>query len=179
MDTISNPAYSEIVIMAATQMLKTECLLNTIGYYMHKDPSPTMVVQPKDDTAASFSIERLTPMIRDTPVLRGLVESKSTDTKNTITMKSFPGGFIAMVSARSPASLAMRPIRVLLMDEVDRYPISSGSEGDPISLAKKRTTTFHNRKIVYTSSPTIKGRSKIEHHYNYSDKRAYHVERPE
>ena len=46
------------------------------------------------------------------------------------------------------------------MDEVDRFPTSAGTEGDPVALAKKRTTTFWNRKISMTSTPTVKGTSK-------------------
>jgi len=80
-----------------------------------------------------------------------------------------------MTGANAPASLASRPIRVVLCDEVDRYPHSAGSEGDPVSLASKRATTFWNRKIVLTSTPTIKGVSRIEYEYEQSDKRRYHV----
>ena len=41
----------------------------------------------------------------------------------------------------------MRPIRYVLLDEVDRYPQSAGTEGDPVSLAIQRTAEFeHNKK---------------------------------
>ena len=80
-----------------------------------------------------------------------------------------------MAGANSPASLASRPVRILLADEVDRYPVSAGTEGDPLSLGGKRTTTFFNRKKVYTSTPTIKGASRIEDAYEKSDKRRYYI----
>jgi phage terminase large subunit GpA-like protein len=67
----------------------------------------------------------------------------------------------------------------LLCDEVDRYPASAGTEGDPILLGRKRTTTFWNRKIILTSTPTIKGLSRIERAYEESDKRVYKVPCPE
>jgi hypothetical protein len=63
----------------------------------------------------------------------------------------------------------------VLCDEVDRYPVSAGSEGDPILLAKKRSVTFWNRKIVLASTPTIKDQSRIESAYNDSDQREYYV----
>ena len=67
-----------------------------------------------------------------------------------------------MAGANSPASLASRPIKIVLMDETDRYPASAGTEGNPIKLAEKRTTTFWNKKKVKVSTPTIKGISQIE-----------------
>jgi phage terminase large subunit GpA-like protein len=71
-----------------------------------------------------------------------------------------------------------RPIRILLCDEVDRYPFSAGAEGDPVNLAKKRTVTFWNRKIVLVSTPTIRGASRIETAYAESDQRQYWVPCP-
>lgn len=50
-----------------------------------------------------------------------------------------------MGGANSPAGLASRPIRILLCDEVDRFPLSAGTEGDPVDLASKRMTTYWNR----------------------------------
>ena len=61
-------------------------------------------------------------------------------------------------------------------DEVDRFPHSAGTEGDPIDLGRKRTSTFtYNRKIVMVSTPTNKGASRIELAYEESDQRQYFV----
>jgi phage terminase large subunit GpA-like protein len=119
-------------------------------------------------------------MLRDTYVLKGLVKDPRTrDSGNTLLHKRFPGGHITMAGANSPASLASRPIRLVLCDEVDRYPVSAGTEGDPVSLAKKRTTTFWNRKILLTSTPTIKGASRIESAFEQSDQRRFYVPCPQ
>ena len=73
----------------------------------------------------------------------------------------------------------MRPIRYALLDEVDRYPASAGTEGDPVSLAVQRTAEFqHNKKIVMASTPTIKGVSRIEQAWIESDQRDYFVPCP-
>ena len=84
---------------------------------------------------------------------------------DTVMKKNFPGGHITIVGANSPSSLASRPIKVLLADEIDRYPKSAGTEGDPLDLAKKRQTTFWDYKTVMVSTPTIKGDSRIEDAY--------------
>ena len=100
-------------------------------------------------------------MLRDTPVLRDRVNDKSRNSGNTILQKIFPGGHVTMVGANSPSSLASRPIRILLADEIDRYPATAGNEGDPLLLAGKRLATFWNKKEVCVSTPTNKETSRI------------------
>ena len=154
----------------------TELLLNAIGFYICHQPSPILVLQPTLSMGQAFSMDRLAPMIRDTPgLVNKVMDARSRDANNTTLHKGFPGGYISNVSANSAAGLASRPIRVVLADEIDRYPPSAGSEGDPVSLAKKRTAAFHNRKLVLTSTPTIKGSSPIEAAYEASDQRRYFV----
>lgn len=171
MDQINNPEVETIVLMTSSQVGKTEIILNTIGYHIDYDPAPIMVMQPTVEMANTFSKLRLAPMLRDTPALKGKVaNAKSRDSGNTILEKSFPGGAVVMVGANAPAGLASRPIRILLADEVDRFPPSAGTEGDPLSLAEKRTTTFYNRKKIFVSTPTIKGASRIEKVYESSTK---------
>jgi len=102
-------------------------------------------------------------MIRDTPTLAGKVrDAKSKTSWNTILHKIFPGGHVTIAGANSPSSLASRPVRIVLMDEIDRYPVSAGTEGNPIKLAEKRTTAFWNKKKIKVSTPTLKGYSQIE-----------------
>ena len=176
MDAISDPTLRDIVVMAGAQVGKTEMLLNVIGFHIHHDPAPILLVQPTLEMAQAFSKDRLAPMLRDTPALKYKVKDpRSRDANNTTTHKVFTGGHISLVGSNSAAGLASRPIRVVLCDEVDRYPSSAGSEGSPILLARKRSATFHNRKMVMVSTPTNKGASMIESQYEESDKRQYFV----
>jgi phage terminase large subunit GpA-like protein len=102
-------------------------------------------------------------MLRDTPVLANKVSTpKSRDSENTILHKVFTGGNIAITGANAPSSLAGRPRRVVLLDEIDRFPPSAGTEGDPCALAEARTASFWNAVILKTSTPTIKGQSRID-----------------
>lgn len=178
MDACSDPMVEKVTAMCAAQIVKTEALLNAIGYFAHGDPAPILLVQPTVEMGEAFSKDRLGPMIRDTPVLRELFRSSSRDSSDTILHKAFPGGRVTIAGANAPAGLASRPIRVVLCDEVDRYPASAGREGDPVGLAEKRTTTFWNRKIVLVSTPTIKGESRIEESYEEGDGRQFHVPCP-
>lgn len=169
-----------VVLMASSQSVgKTEMTLNLCGYHIDQDAAPILVIQPTLDMAKIWSQDRLSPMLRDTPAFHGKVrDARSRDSGNTILHKEFHGGQIAVAGANSAASLASRPIRILVCDEVDRYPASAGDEGDPISLARKRTTTFWNRKTVLTSTPTIKGLSAIERWWETSDQRYFQVPCP-
>jgi len=172
LDAIREPGIKKVVVMSSAQVGKTEILLNIIGYHIHQDPAPILLLQPTMQMAEAFSKDRLAPIIRNTPALKGKVsDPRSRDSGNTLSHKTFPGGHITLAGANSPANLASRPIRIILADEVDKYPASAGSEGDPVSLAIKRSTTFHNRKAVLVSTPTMKGASRIERAYNESDKK--------
>lgn len=173
---MSEPGVSRVVLMTSAQVGKTEMLNNLVGFHVSHDPSPILVLQPTLDMAETWSKDRLAPMLRDTECLKGLVEdAKSRDSGNTILHKNFPGGHVTVVGANSPSSLASRPIRIVLADEIDRYPPSAGTEGDPLSLAIKRTATFWNRRVMVVSTPTRKGFSRIEEEWILSDQRRYLV----
>lgn len=166
--------------MSSAQVGKTELLLNALGYFVDYDPAPILLLQPTLEMAQTFSKDRLAPMCRDTPALKGKIQdAKSRSSGNTMLHKTFPGGHITMAGANSPASLASRPVRCMFADEVDRYPPSAGAEGDPVNLAIKRTTTFWNKKIMLVSTPTIKGASRIEAAYEDSSQEQYQLACPE
>jgi phage terminase large subunit GpA-like protein len=152
---------------------------NICGFFIDQDPSPILVIQPTIELAETWSKDRLAPMLRDTPALKTKVhEAKSRDSDNTLRQKIFPGGRLSIVGANAPTGLAARPIRVVMADEVDRYPVSAGSEGDPLKLGQKRQQTFWNRKTVIGSTPVIKETSVIEREWKRSDQRHYHVPCP-
>lgn len=174
-DSFTDPHTVEITVACSTQTVKTLLIQCAMAYCIVEDQGPILIVQPKQDDAKAFSKERLGPMIRDCPALRGLI-SESEKEGNTILTKEFPGGSVALVGAISPGNLARRSIRYIFFDEVDKYPASAGKEGDPLTLGRERTITFgHRRKIVNTCSPTIAGRSRILKAYSESDRRKPYV----
>ncbi len=177
MDAGTDPSVREVVCMSASQLGKTESLLSVIAYHIDIDPCPMLILQPTLEMAQSFSKDRIANgLLSSTPVLADKVMSpRSRDSGNTVLHKTFSGGHLTVTGANSPAGLSSRPIRVVLADEVDRYPPSAGTEGDPLQLAKRRTATFWNRKVMQVSTPTIKGASKIEDAYEGSDRRQYWV----
>jgi phage terminase large subunit GpA-like protein len=179
LDAVTDRTIETVVVVKASQTAGTEVLLNTIGYHVHLDPAPILVIEPTLDMASAVSKDRIAPMVRDTPVLRErMATPRARDGQATTFHRTFTGGTLTLAGANSPASLASRPIRVLLCDEVDRWPASLPGEGDPLALALARTLTFQRRKVVIVSSPTVDGGSRIQDWWTLSDQRRYHVECP-
>ena len=180
MDSYNIPEIEVIVVMSCAQIGKSEIILNILGYIIDQKPGPVLQMQPILEMAEAFSKDRIAPMIRDTKCLSSKVsESRTRDSGNTVKQKQFKGGHITLCGSNSPSSIASRPIRDYLADEIDRYPPSAGTEGDPLSLGDKRTTTFWNKKKIRTSTPTEKGNSRIEDEYENSNKQRYYVPCPE
>lgn len=176
LDALAEPQCEGVVVMSSAQVGKTLIAKAIIGYFVDQDPSPILMIQPTLDMAETFSKDRLAPMVRDTPCLRGkIADPKARDSGNTILHKRFAGGHLTIVGANSAAGLASRPIRVLICDEVDRYPPSAGTEGDPVNLGRARTKTFWNRRIVVMSTPGDEDTSRIEPAWLASDQRHFLV----
>lgn len=176
MESITADGPSHVVMMFASQVGKSEVLLNALGYYACQDPSPQLLLQPTLDIAEAFSRERLEPMIRATPALSEVIDQRERQRGTTKLRKDYPGGYIALVGTNSPAGLASRPIRVLLCDEVDRYVETR--EGDPVTLAMQRTANFSTRRILFASTPTVAGKSCIESWWLRGDQREFRVPCP-
>jgi len=178
LDAFSDPTVERVYIQAASQIGKSEIVLSVIGYYAHQEPAPILLVQSTELAMRGFSKERVAPMFTASPALRGKLSEGARDPSNTIMLRQFPGGLLACAWAGSAASLASRPIRVVLGDELDRWPDTTGRDGDPFAQAVQRTSNFHNRKIGAVSTPTVEGVSAIERLYDDSDQRRYHVPCP-
>jgi len=183
MDSLNDPMVEWVVFKSSSQVGKSEALLNGIGFHIDHDPAPMLVIQPNvSPMAEDFATDRVDTMIRDSPSLH----EKVSETKSTKLKKVFPNGHCTIIGANSAAGLASRPIRIIWADELDRWAASVGQakddgqrgEGDPLMLAAKRTTTYHNRKIFCVSTPTVKDASRISALYELTDKRMFYVPCP-
>jgi phage terminase large subunit GpA-like protein len=112
MDALNDPRVREVVGVFASQTGKTDCVLNMIASRISDNPGPILVVQPTLEMGEAWSKDRLSPMLRDTPCLRGKVrDARTRDSGNTLRHKQFPGGHLTVAGANSAAGLSMRPIR--------------------------------------------------------------------
>jgi phage terminase large subunit GpA-like protein len=168
-----------VVLQWGSQLGKTEAGLNWMGYVIHHQPAPLLMVQPSLEMAELYSEQRFAPLLRSTPELAALTgDPKSRDSGNKKLVKQFPGGFLRMVGANSPASLAGMPARYVFGDEIDRWPASAGREGSPLGLIERRTGSFARRKFLLTSTPTVRGASLVESLMALTGYRRYYVPCP-
>ena len=175
----SNSSVQRVVMMFAAQTGKTEAGANWLGYVIDHAPGPMLLVQPTVEMAKRLSKQRLESLITETPVLaEKIAPSRSRDSGNTMFAKDFPGGMMLLTGSNSATGLRSTPCRYIFCDEIDAFPSDVDGEGDPVSLAEKRATTFARRKILLTSTPTVKDFSRIEAEYERSDQRRFYVPCP-
>ncbi|MGH9388778.1 MAG: terminase gpA endonuclease subunit, partial [Vicinamibacteria bacterium] len=168
--------------LAGRRMIPThnsESIHNVLGYFIEHDPCAMLYVHPTIAQAEEWSKERLADMIRTTPALRAVVRDKrqkrgSHEGESTLSLKMFPGGYLALGGANTPNTFARRSVRIAFGDDVDRFPAVVGDEGDPADLLINRTTTYHDALVIFVSTPTLKG-GRIDTLYSASDQRRYCV----
>jgi len=176
--SVTSPV-QRVVLMAGAQLGKTEGGANWLGYVIDHAPGPMLMVQPTVDMAKRLSKQRLETLINETPTLADkIAPARSRDSGNTMFSKEFPGGMMILTGANSATGLRSTPCRYIFLDEVDAFPSDVDGEGDPVTLAERRSTTFSRRKIFMTSTPTVKDFSRIESEYLLSDQRRFYVPCP-
>lgn len=166
-----------IVLCFGTQIGKTECLYNMLGFIVDQDPYSTLLVYPREDDSKTISRTRIQPMIDDCPTLRARKPARQ-DLYQLLEMH-FPGMILYLVGANSPAALAQKPCRNILRDEIDKYPEKVGKDADPLSLSEERAKSFWDiRKIVDVSSPTLETIGIWKQLQSCDVIRSYHVPCP-
>lgn len=151
-----------VVVMGASQMLKTQVALNFLGETVHQRPKNFLWLVPtgKLHKRAAARIDKVVAAV---PVLRQrFAKPSSRDATNNNDIKAYPGGALYIATAGAAANLSELSVTYVVYDEVDRSEANVGGEGDPKELAETRQTSHErDRKSYYPSSPTIEGESAI------------------
>ncbi len=184
MDAITDPKVTHISVMKSARVGYTLVLSAAVGYFIHQAPCSILLVQPTVDDAKGFSKETIAPMLRDVPALSTIVEDEieekgARDSGQTILSKRYPGGVLSVIGATSGSGFRRVSRKVVCFDEVDAYPASAGSDGDPIKLGTKRAAYFWDRKIIAGSTPLVSGHSRIETMFLAGDQRRFYVPCPQ
>lgn len=180
MDCLSaSSRVTDIVVKKSSQVGVTELTVNWLGYIMEHAPAPTMVLMPTLEARDAWKVQKLNPLLTDTPVVRDLLGGiRSRDAANRQDLIDYPGGVLFLAGGNSPNSYAQRSVRYLVLDDLDRFPWEIGEEGDVVTLARGRTKAFPRAKRLFISTPTVKDSSLIDREYEKSDQRRYHVPCP-
>jgi phage terminase large subunit GpA-like protein len=175
MDAASRPWVRRITFMASTQVGKSEAMNNVAGYFIHQKPSPTMFVLPNRDAARLAAERRVLPMVQASDALSRELTDRSHDVKNREVV--FRRSVLYMRSAQSPTDLASVPVRLVLCDEVDKWPAWAGREAEPLALVSERQRTFHDSLLFVSSTPTTRDGIIFREHQQ-GDQRSYYVPCP-
>ncbi|PTR04960.1 phage terminase large subunit GpA-like protein [Nitrosomonas nitrosa] len=161
---VSSPT-RRVVVMAASQVWKTQLSLNWLCYIVAQHPSNILMLQPTG-TLHKRIINRINKVIAATPRIKDLFVSPNSKTEiNNASIKNFQGGGLFLGSSGSASNLSELPAKYAICDEVSRYIDNVGDEGNIIKLVEGRQTTFRDAKSYYFSSPTVKDECKISELY--------------
>ena len=123
-------------------------------------------------------VSDIEPIFAASPALRGVLSADVEEgERNTLLSRRFPGGSLKIVAAKAPRNLRRHTARVLIDRRGRRLEI--GAEGNPITLAERRTLSFANRKIIIGSTPLFEDTSHVLRAYARSDQRVFEVPCPE
>jgi len=142
MDTFSREDFQHGTICGGSQGGKTDVLHNCLGTVSNEAPGPALLVMQDQATGGDTITDRLIPMFRDTPSLRKLRTKNPDDMgKQRIRLKN--GMTIYLAWSNSEGRLASKPVRYLIRDEIDLWPLSA------LKKSWARTRAYkHSRKIM-------------------------------
>jgi phage terminase large subunit GpA-like protein len=179
LDAFSDARVTYVSVMKSARVGWTKIINIVAARHIDEDPCSIMIVQPTVEDAEGYSKEEIAPMLRDVPCLAGKVsDAKSRDSDNTIATKKYPGGVLSFVGANSGRGFRRVSRRIVLLDEIDAYPLSAGKDGDQYRLAEKRTLWFWDRKVGAGSTPLVHQTSRIRKLFLAGDQRRYYVPCP-
>jgi phage terminase large subunit GpA-like protein len=179
-DCYNDPEVREITWMSAERVGKSTVGANILGYVIDREPCNVLWTMPSREAVADFLKDEIEPMFRASPSLWGKVSAGRTSTgrTNNIRRKTFLGGTATFVGGGSASPLAFRTVRVVVLDEIDKFKNIPG-EGDADALASKRVSTYGSDfKILRFSKPTVEGESRIARHYARGSMARYFVSCP-
>ena len=174
----------ELVVMKPTQWAGTAIMLSHQLYCVYYGIGPGLYVTSDDDLAGEYMEKRFDTMIAAagmqeyiTPPVQKRSNKATGDTRRA---KSFKGTFLRAVGARSESKLSSFPVRIIYLDEEDKYPVSLVGGGSSADKAIRRSDSYGNlRKIFHNSTPKEKATSRIGPLFRQGDMRYYHVPCPE
>ena len=174
-DCIADPEVTDITLVFGSQVGKTLALMIMMGYMVANDPSGVIYVMPNQDLAKDTSVTRWMPLVTTHRELKAMMPTDMDEFRNL--SQRFQGATVTWVGAHSTANLSSRPRRVVIQDEVDKFPDATEKEARSIKLADARCSKFNDPKRIKASTPSTE-HGPIWLSYQASDMRTHHVPCP-
>ena len=172
----------EVALMKGVQIAYTTAVLeNALGYLIdHIGTAPAMLVTADDSMAKTRMESFVVPMLQSSGLMHLITSGDETNKRKTgrtdRKVEWRGGGFLLPIGAQSPNKFRSIPTPWLLADEIDAWPLVVGKDGDPVKLVIDRTAAYEStRKLLFGSTPTVLGLSKIHQRYLRGDQRKYFV----
>ena len=178
LNVIKEPGVRRVDYMCAAQTGKTTVQQCITGYFIAHEPRSQIFAQPSQGDMQTFLETKLRPMLELNPAIsRRMAKQRGREGVNNSRIISYIGGWLMFSWAGSPKTARGRSAPVTQADEVDGMPPTP--EGDFVELLSQRSATFGDQRLdVRSSTPTIKGKSRIETGFNEGDQRRYFVACP-
>jgi phage terminase large subunit GpA-like protein len=177
-DALADPALPRVSILKSARIGFTTALVGSIAHYIVREPSSILVLMPTESDCRGLMVDDIEGLFVESPKLKDHLPMPhpGRSDRNTLLHRLFRGGSLKIVSGKAPRNLRRHSARVLLIDELDA--VEASAEGDPVSLAEKRTLSFDDRKIICGSTPIDETTSHICRLYAHSDQRIYEIPCP-
>lgn len=155
MDAARHEGVETVILCKTPQTGGSEAGMNLLGHMIEYAPGPAMVVFPDEVTARENAQDRLLPMLRDSKRLRRYLSGSQNDSSSIrINLRHMP---VYLGWSGSVSRLGNKPIRILILDELDKYQ-NPKKEATSEQLAEKRTTTWKSKRFIFKiSTPTTEG----------------------
>lgn len=151
LDCMGSRMYDAVIFVGPARTGKTNALVD--GYVAYKidfDPGDGLIVQISEEKAREFSKKRIDRMLKYSPRLRERLSPRGHD--DNVHDKTFRAGNYLGIKWPSKNVLASSDYQFVLLTDFDRLPDNIDSEGDPFTLASKRTQTFGSTGMTLAES---------------------------
>jgi phage terminase large subunit GpA-like protein len=184
-DVIKEPGIKRVSYMLGAQLGKTTIQQCITAYFIAHEPRSQIWLMPSEGDMLTFRATKLNPMLEANPKIAGrMAKPRGREGLNNSRMISFIGGFLMFSWSGSAKTLRGRSAPVTQADEIDGME-SAGSEekneGDPVQLLMQRAASFSStgqNLHIESSTPTVKGFSRIEAAHDQGDQRKFWVPCP-
>lgn len=179
LDVIKEPGVRRVDYMTGAQLGKTTVQQCITGYFIAHEPRSQILVQPTQGDVQTFLETKLRPMLDANPAISSkMAKQRGREGVNNSRIISYIGGWLMFSWAGSPKTLRGRSAPITQADEVDG--MDATPEGDPVELLTQRAATFGDQALnTRSSTPTIKGASRIETGFLEGDQRRFYVPCPD
>ena len=175
-DMLQDPDIHTVVLETGAQVSKTTTAMAFLCYCMAMDPDPILYAMPSGDMAATLSVNRLLPMIEESPSVRACLSGNRYDT--TAMEYKTRDTVVRFIGLLSPGNTASFPHRYVIIDEPDKIIRENiGREGDVLQLLMARSRQFWNRKRLIVCTPTTE-QGYVHRYFLLGDQRRYFVPCP-